>query len=62
MTYDVPKTQCPLCQKQADLLATQGMTHHIICDNCGEYIIIHPAERVLKYNDFNDRLYRDTVL
>jgi hypothetical protein len=57
MIYEQPRIKCPLCSKQSDLLATKGMTHHIICDNCGEYIITFPAERVLEVNNFEDRLY-----
>jgi hypothetical protein len=38
-------------------LATEGMTRHIICDNCGDYIITFPAERLLEINNFEDRLY-----
>jgi hypothetical protein len=57
MINGFPRVKCPFCSKQADLLATKGMTHHIICDNCGEYIITFPAIRVLEVNDFEDRLY-----
>jgi hypothetical protein len=55
--YEPPRIKCPFCSKQSDLLVTKGMTHHIICDNCGEYIITFPAERVLEVNNFEGRLY-----
>jgi hypothetical protein len=57
MIYELPRIQCPFCAKQSYLLATKGMTQHIICDNCGEYIITIPALRVLEMNDFKDILY-----
>jgi hypothetical protein len=57
MIHELPRIKCLLCSNQAGLLATKGMTRHIICDNCGEYIITFPAIRVLEVNDFEDRLY-----
>jgi hypothetical protein len=57
MINELPKTQCPLCLKQADFLATKGMTRHIICDNCGEYEITFPAEQIIDLNNFDNRLY-----
>jgi hypothetical protein len=57
MIDDFSKVKCPFCSKQADLFARKGATHHIVCDNCGEYIITLPAERLLEANDFGDKLY-----
>jgi hypothetical protein len=57
MIDDFPMMKCPLCSKQAELYATKGLTQHIICDNCGEYIITLPAMRVLEVNNYKDRLY-----
>jgi hypothetical protein len=57
MIDDFPKVKCPFCSKQADLFVKRGLTQHIICDNCGEYIITLPAMRVLEVNNYEDRLY-----
>jgi transcription elongation factor Elf1 len=50
MIYELPRKKCPLCSKQGDLLATKGMTHHIICDNCGDYIITLRAKAHVAVN------------
>jgi uncharacterized Zn-finger protein len=57
MIDDFSKVKCPFCSKQADLFTRKGATRHIVCDNCGEYIITLPAERLLEANDFGDKLY-----
>jgi hypothetical protein len=57
MRNNLPPIICILCSSQANQLATESSTRHILCDNCGEYIITFAAERLFKLNNFDDIKY-----
>jgi hypothetical protein len=52
--FELPKIKCVLCSSQAEQLATQGATRHVLCNKCGDYIIIFPVERLLKSNNYDN--------
>jgi hypothetical protein len=47
------KIKCFLCSNMADRLPHEGLTSHLICSICGEYIITVQAERVLELYQYD---------
>jgi hypothetical protein len=51
------KIKCFLCSEISDKLPHEGLTTHLFCKNCGEYVITLQAERVLELNQYDDIKY-----
>jgi hypothetical protein len=54
MIDDFQKIQCPLCSSQAEQVGKKGATRHILCDKCGEYVIIYPVEKLIKTGNYDN--------
>jgi hypothetical protein len=49
--------KCFLCSEIAEKLPHEGATSHVLCENCGEYIITLQAVRILELNHYDDIKY-----